>query len=107
MNIQEMMKQAQVMQKRMEELQGRLADMEVHAQSGSGLVQVVMTCRGEVRALSIAPDLLNPSDKETVEDLVMAALNQARENADQTMAEETRKLMQSMGLPADGSLPKF
>lgn len=107
MNIQEMMKQAQVMQKRMEELQARLADTEVKGQSGGGLVEVTMTCRGEVRALSVDASLVNPNDKEAMEDLIMAAMNNARANADATMADETRGLMQSMGLPTDGTLPKF
>lgn len=105
MNIQEMMKQAAVMQKRMQEMQEKLAEMEVGGTAGGGLVSVVMTCRGEVRKVNISPEVINPSDKETLEDLVMAAMNMARENADNTLANETRKMMEELGLPTNMQLP--
>lgn len=107
MNIADMMKQAKVMQQKMEELQGQLAMMEVEGVSGGGLVRVVMTCKGDVRALTISPEIVNPSDTETLEDLVMAAVNMARQNADQTMASETARMMEQLGLPANFELPKF
>jgi hypothetical protein len=105
MNIQQMMKQAQLMQQRMQELQARLAVTEVSGQSGGGLVQVVMTCKGDVRKLSIAPEIINPGDKETLEDLVMAAINSARQNADQRLADDTRAMMEEFGLPPGAQLP--
>lgn len=105
MNIQEMMKQAAVMQKRMQEMQEKLAEMEVSGTAGGGLVNVVMTCRGEVRKVSISPEVISPSDKETLEDLVMAAMNMARENADGTLAGETRRMMEELGLPTNMQLP--
>lgn len=101
MDIQEMMKQAKVMQDRMQALQGELAEVEVTGESGGGMVSVIMTCKGEVRNLSISPELINANDKETLEDLVMAAINSARHNADAKMAEETQKMMREMGLPAN------
>ena len=107
MNIAEMMKQAKVMQQRMEELQAQLAVTEVTGASGGGLVNVVMTCKGDVRSLKISPDIVNPADVETLEDLVMAAVNMARQNADSTMANETARMMDSMGLPPNFELPKF
>mgnify|MGYP000120121552 CR=1 FL=1 len=107
MNITDMMKQAKVMQQRMEELQAQLAITEVEGASGGGLVQVVMTCKGDVRSLKISPEIVNPAEIETLEDLVMAAVNMARQNADQTMAGETARMMESMGLPANFELPKF
>lgn len=105
MNIQQMMKQAQLMQQRMQELQARLAVTEVSGQSGGGLVQVVMTCKGDVRKLEIAPEIINPGDKETLEDLVMAAINNARQNADQRLADDTRSMMEEFGLPPGAQLP--
>lgn len=105
MNIQEMMRQAKVMQKRMEEMQAKLSEQEVDAQSGGGLVHVTMTCRGELRRLMIDPSVINPNDKETLEDLIMAAVNSAREAADKTLADETSSMMREMGLPANGKLP--
>jgi DNA-binding YbaB/EbfC family protein len=105
MNIQQMMKQAQLMQQRMQELQAKLAVTEVTGQSGGGLVQVVMTCKGDVRKLEIAPEIINPGDKETLEDLVMAAINNARQNADQRLADDTRSMMEEFGLPPGAQLP--
>ena len=105
MNIQQMMKQAQLMQQRMQELQAKLAVTEVSGQSGGGLVQVVMTCKGDVRKLEIAPEIINPGDKETLEDLVMAAINNARQNADQRLADDTRSMMEEFGLPPGAQLP--
>jgi nucleoid-associated protein EbfC len=108
MNIQEMMKQAKIMQKRMEEMQAKLGQMEVQGQSGAGLVNVVMTCRGDVRKITISPELINPAEKEMLEDLLVAALNMAKTNADATLSGETRKMMQELGLPTDGAgLPGF
>lgn len=105
MNIQEMMKQAAVMQKRMQEMQEKLAEMEVAGTAGGGLVNIVMTCRGEVRKVNVSPEVINPSDRETLEDLLMAAMNMARANADNTLANETRKMMEELGLPTNMQLP--
>lgn len=108
MNIQEMMKQAQAMQGKMQELQEKLAEIEVEGEAGGGMVKIVMTCKGEVSKIDIDPSIIDASEKETLEDLIAAALNKARNNADERMAEESRKLMQEMGLPAgmaSGGLP--
>ena len=109
MDIQEMMKQAQVMQKRMQEMQESLGGMEVQGQSGGGLVTVTMNCRGEIKKIDISPDVIDPSEKETLEDLVIAAVNAAKQNADETLGRETQKMMQDFGLPGGaggaGGLP--
>lgn len=105
MNIQQMMKQAQVMQQRMEQMQERLGDMEVEGMAGGGMVHIVMTCKGEVRKVAIRPEVINPDERETLEDLVMAAVNMAKQKADATLAEETRKMMADMGMPSDMKLP--
>ncbi|MFA7277295.1 MAG: YbaB/EbfC family nucleoid-associated protein [Pseudobdellovibrionaceae bacterium] len=108
-NIQQMMQKAQVMQKKMAALQEELALQEVAGQSGGGLVNVTMTCKGTMKALSIDPSLINPSDREVLEDLIKAACNDARAKADQKMADETQKAMADMGLPpgmlGGGGLP--
>lgn len=72
-NIQQMMQKAQAMQKKMAALQEELADVEVSGSAGGGLVQVVMTCKGALRSLSIDPSLINPAEKEMLEDMVKAA----------------------------------
>ncbi len=105
MNVQEMMKQAKVMQDRMQTMQAELAEVEVIGEAGGGLVKVVMTCRGEVRKVELAPEIVDREEIETLEDLIMAAMNAARQNADRKMAEETQKMMQDLGLPANMELP--
>lgn len=105
MNIQQMMKQAQQMQIRMQEMQEKLGEMEVNGSAGGGMVSVVMTCKGEVRKVTINPEIITPDDRETLEDLVMAAMNMARRNADETLAEETRKMMAEFGMPGDMQMP--
>ena len=105
MNMQQMMKQAQLMQTRIQEMQDKLSEMEVEGASGGGMVSITMTCKGEVRKVTISPEVINPQDPETLEDLVMAAANLARQKADQTMADETRRMMAEMGMPADVKLP--
>jgi DNA-binding YbaB/EbfC family protein len=105
MNIQQMMKQAQQMQTRMQEMQEKLGEMEVSGASGGGMVDVLMTCKGEVRKVTINPEVINPDDRETLEDLVMAAVNMARQKADETLAEETRSMMAEFGMPNDVKLP--
>jgi len=105
MKIQDMMKQAKVVQQRMEDLQAKLMTTEVESESGGGLVKITMTCRGDVRKLSIDPKIIKADDKEVLEDLVAAAVNSARELGDAKMSEETQKLMKELGLPADGKLP--
>jgi DNA-binding YbaB/EbfC family protein len=105
MNIAQMMKQAQVMQQRMQEMQDRLAETEVDGAAGGGAVSVVMTCKGEVRKVTISPEVINPADRETLEDLVMAAMNMARQRGDQRLADETRDMMAELGMPANVKLP--
>ena len=105
MNIAKMMQQAKVMQEKMQEMQEKLGEIEVQGTAGGGMVTVTSTCKGEVRDLQIASDLIDPNDKEVLEDLIKAALNDAKAKADQTMAEETQKMMEEMGLPAGAQLP--
>lgn len=105
MNIQQMMKQAQQMQVKMQEMQEKLGEMEVDGASGGGMVNVTMTCKGEVRKITISPEVINPDERETLEDLVMAAVNMARQKADETLAEETRLMMAEFGMPGDVKLP--
>jgi DNA-binding YbaB/EbfC family protein len=102
MNIQKMMQQAQAMQTSMQELQDRLADVEVDGESGGGLVKIRMTCKGDLRKVEIDPSIIRADDKETLEDLVAAAVNHARVTADQTIASETQKMMSGLGIPGGG-----
>ncbi|HNQ91678.1 MAG TPA: YbaB/EbfC family nucleoid-associated protein [Alphaproteobacteria bacterium] len=98
-NMQQMMQKAQAVQKKMAALQEELNEMEVDGQSGAGLVRVTMTCKGNMKALTIDPSLIDPAEKEVLEDLIKAACNDARNKADQKLADETQKAMADMGLP--------
>lgn len=105
MNFQKMMQQAQQMQFKLQEMQEKLGDMEVQGESGGGMVKAVMNCKGEMISLTIDPSVLNAGDKEMIEDLIVAAINSAHAAKDARVQGETRKMMESMGLPADGKLP--
>jgi nucleoid-associated protein EbfC len=104
MNFQQMMKQAQEMQLKIQQMQQKLGDVEVQGESGGGMVKVTMTCSGRVVRISIDNSLIG-SDKETLEDLIVAAVNKATEAKDGRIKDETRAMMESLGLPSDVSLP--
>ena len=105
MNIQQMMQQAKAMQDKMQAMQEKLADIEVEGTAGGGLVKAVMTCKGTCVKIEIDPTLLKEEEKEIVEDLTKAAINDAKSKADQKLAEETQAMMKELGLPAGMSLP--
>ena len=100
-----MMAQAKQMQEKMQSMQAKLAEQEVTGQAGGGMVSVTMTCKGEMRAVKIAPEVIDPTDPEMLEDLMKAACNDAKAKADEKLAEETKAMMGGMGLPADMKLP--
>ena len=102
-NIGQMMKQAQMMQENMRRMQEQLGSLEVEGQSGSGMVKVVMTCKHELRRVSIDPSLTG--DREMLEDLLVAAINDAAQKVDTTVAEKMSSLTAGLGLPAGLKLP--
>src|SRR5262245_8068281 len=99
-----LMKQAQQMQDNMKRLQEELATLEVEGQSGAGLVKVVMTCRHEVKRVTIDPSLL-ADDKDMLEDLVVAAVNDAVRKAEETTQEKMSSITAGMPLPPGMKLP--
>ena len=105
MNVQQIMQQAQVMQKRMLELQEQLGQEEVTGQAGGGLVKVTMTCRKSVRGVKIDKSVIDPNDPEMLEDLVLAACNDAETKADDRLSSETERMMGELGLPSNFQLP--
>ena len=106
MNIQKMMQQAQDMQFKLQEMQEKLKDIDIVGEAGGGLVKVTMSCIGLVRGIEIDPSIIDPNDKETLEDLITAALNNANEAKDARIKEETKKMMGGMELPEGaGGLP--
>lgn len=103
-NIGQLMKQAQAMQANMQKMQDQLAQLEVEGQSGAGLVKVLMTCKYDVKRVSIDPTLVG-DDKEMLEDLVAAAFNDAARRVEATIAEKMSSVTAGMGLPPGMKLP--
>ena len=99
-----LMKQAQAMQDNLKRAQDELAQLEVEGQSGAGLVKVVMTCKHDVRRITIDPSLL-ADDKDMLEDLVAAAFNDAVRRAAAVSEEKMGKLTAGMPLPPGMKLP--
>jgi DNA-binding YbaB/EbfC family protein len=93
-----------MMQENMRRMQEQLASMEVEGQSGSGTVKVVMTCKHEVRRVTIDPSLA-ADDREMLEDLVAAAFNDAARRVDAMVAEKMSGMTAGMGLPPGLKLP--
>ena len=99
-----LMKQAQQMQDNMKKAQEELAHVEVEGQAGAGMVKAIVTARNEVRRVMIDPSLL-ADDKEMLEDLVVAALNDALRKADEAAQAHMGKLTQGLPLPPGFKLP--
>jgi nucleoid-associated protein EbfC len=99
-----LMKQAQQMQENMRKVQEELATIEVEGQSGAGLVKVVMTCKHVAKRVTIDPSLLT-EDKDMLEDLVMAAFNDAVQKAEATTTSKMAGFTAGMNLPPGMNLP--
>jgi DNA-binding YbaB/EbfC family protein len=99
-----LMKQAQQMQDNVRKMQEQLATVEVQGQSGAGMVKVVMTCKHDVKRISIDPSLVG-DDKEMLEDLVAAAVNDAVRRVEATVQEKMGGLTAGMELPPGMKLP--
>lgn len=101
MNIQQALKQAQVLQTKMMNLQKDLENEKVEGQAGGGMVKVHATCKGKIEKIEIDPSLLNADEKEVLEDLIVAALNNAKKNADDKTSAAMNELSSSMGIPSN------
>lgn len=104
-NLSQLMKQAQEMQTKMAEMQQRLIDVEITGSAAAGMVIAVMNGKGEMRKLQIDPTLIIPEEAEVLEDLVVAAQNDARAKVDAYMQEETSKMMGGVELPPGFKMP--
>ena len=100
-----MMKQAKALQEKMQSLQDEVAGMEVEGTAGGGLVSVVLTGKSEMKRLKIDPSLLKPEEGEILEDLIVAAANDARGKAEQLLADKMREVTGGLQLPPGMSLP--
>ena len=100
-----MMKQAKALQEKMQALQDEVAALEVEGGAGGGLVTVVMTGKSEMKRLKIDPSLLKPEEAEILEDLVVAAVNDARAKAEAVLADKMREMTGGLQLPPGMNLP--
>jgi len=99
-----LMKQAQAMQDNMKKMQDQLATIEVEGQAGAGMVRVIMTCKNDVKRVTIDPSLLG-EDKDMLEDLVAAAFNDAVRKAEATSNEKMSGMTAGLPLPPGFKLP--
>jgi hypothetical protein len=100
MDIGRLMKQAQQMQSKLNELKEELGDRKITATSGGGMVTIVANGRQEILSVKIDPQVVDPEDVEMLEDLVLAAVNEAKRQAEEMLKEEMGKL--TGGLPIPG-----
>ena len=99
MNMNNLMKQAQQMQKRMLDIQEELATRTVEATVGGGMVTAVVNGQQELMSLTISPEVVDPDDIEMLEDLIIAAVNEARHQAQELMTQEMTKLTGGVKIP--------
>ena len=100
----QLMRQAQQMQENLQKAQEELAALEVVGEAGGGMVKVTMSCKHEVRALTIDPELVG-DDREMLEDLVGAAVNDALRKVERTVQDKYSGMTSGMGLPSGMKLP--
>ena len=99
MDMKFLMKQAQDMQKKMEAIKGELAQKEIKVTSGGGMVELVINGQQEIKEIHIEPDIIDPEDKEMLEDLVLAAVNEGIRQSKEMVNEEMSKLTGGLNLP--------
>ncbi len=104
-DIGELMKQAGAMQAKMQDIQERIAEMEAEGVAGGGMVKVVLNGRGFAKGVAIDRNLLNPEEGEVLEDLIAAAINDAKSKMETQSQEEMKKLTDGLPLPPGMKLP--
>ena len=104
-NLAGLMKQAQQMQSKMQEMQDQLTNLEVTGESGAGLVRVTLNGKGEMRRLHIDPKVVDPSDTEMLQDLILAAHRAAKDKVEAAAAAEMQKVTGGLNLPPGMKLP--
>ncbi len=104
-NLAQMMKQAQKMQSKMAEVQEDLGNQEVEGSAGGGMVQVTLNGKGEAKKVKIDPTLLGPDDVEVLEDLVLAAFNDAKAKVETIKSEKMKEVTGGIPLPPGMQMP--
>ena len=98
-NIKNLMKQAGKMKEKMEKLQMEIGEKTVEASSGGGMVTVIAKAKGKITEIKIEPELLNDSDIDMIQDLILAAVNEALKRGQDLMRDEVGKLAGGLGIP--------
>ena len=104
-NINNMMKQAQQLQKKMSEVQEKLNSIEVEGISGGGLVKVTATAKGDIKRITLDDSLLSKEEKEMTEDLIVAAINDAKQKGGAASQEEMKAVTGGIPLPPGMKMP--
>jgi len=104
-NLGNMMKQAKELQKKMSEAQEKLNQIEVEGSAGGGMVKVTATAKGEIKKIYLDDSLLSNNEKEILEDLIVAAINDAKQKAEEAAQEEMKSLTGGIPLPPGMKLP--
>ncbi len=104
-DIMGLMKQAQAMQTRMQEVQAEMERTEVEGQSGAGMVRVTLTVKGAMKSIAIDPSLMTPGEGEILEDLIIAAHEDARKKAESVREEKMKAVTAGLPLPPGRKLP--
>jgi DNA-binding YbaB/EbfC family protein len=104
-NIAGLMKQASQMQKKMEEMQAKLEQTELEGTAGAGMVTVRMSGKGQMKSIRIDPKLADPAEMEMLQDLIVAAHDDAKRKIEAAAADEMQKVTGGLNLPAGMKLP--
>jgi hypothetical protein len=105
MNIGNMMRQMQDMQAKMAKMQEGLGALSIEGQAGGGMVTATINGKGEMKGIKIDPKLVDPNEKDMLEDLIVAACNDAHNKMESEIAKETEKMMGGIKLPPGVKLP--
>jgi DNA-binding YbaB/EbfC family protein len=99
MDMKFLMKQAQEMQRKMEEIKKELAQKEIKVSSGGGMIEITINGQQEINEIKIEPDVINVNEKEMLEDLILAAVNEALRQSKELAAQEMSKLTGGANIP--------
>lgn len=104
-DIMGMMKKAKEMQAKMQEMQEEIANLEITGSSGAGLVSITLNGQGNIKAIKIDPSLIKPEESEILEDLIMAAHNEAKAKIETAVAQKTQEMTAGLPIPPGFKLP--
>ena len=98
-NMMDMMKQAQQLQSKMQDIHAELEQLEIEGEAGAGMVRIVLNGRGDMRRVTVDPALLKPEDAEIIEDLIVAAFGDAKRKSQEVMQEKMKQVTGGLPLP--------